>query len=809
MGSTGPTGQMGSTGPTGSVGATGPTGILGPTGPTGALGPTGSIGPTGPKDINPIVSVLVNQSHSFSGGEAIYFDGTNWLLADASNIAKLGLAMVKDVIDANNFNAIFSGLITGLSGLTSGQYYFVSDSVAGQITSTEPTSPTSYSNPILLANSTTSGIVLPFRPTSNLGSGSGGLPSFGNVLVVDTVNGNDSSGAVDGIPFKTIGAAITFINTYSLTGVTVWIMPGTYNLSSGITIPSTCAIRGMNTQTAVIQWVAGTTSNPTLLTMGENTRIEDVTLKLTSTATSGVVTGVNFPGTTSKTAKIRTCVITVDNSSVAASATGPDTYGVLSNGNAAPSASTFSFNAIKGSTINVLSNGAGQKIGLYMPSGSSNQFSTRDTNIYVAAPPDTSSIGFYCGVHTEDLVSQIQVRSTSIAGPPYNGTTTNSDVVLVSLLNTGRTGTPTLQGVTLAVGNRVLCAGETSSVNNGIYVVASGSWSRAADMAVGSNANGSFMKVTSGTYANQKWLCVTAPAVVGTAGLTFTQSSIGADIKLSCAARYTTATLSPGPTGTPANQSGTVLYTPASGDRVLLDIPGGSVYNGIWELPSPLGGAWTRVGDFPTGASTLNAYTNVRLGTNEKTAWICTTAGTLNTTTISFTQKYLGCDIMQTAAQAIAGGNGIQLGAGTDLITKTAGGMPFTTYTYPLTLVYGLNGSVRSGTSYLWIGNQLSPADTTQTFYRLQQKSIIQGLSFNCRTSPGSETITINVIKSLSGIAGTGFATSMSVNFTDGVLQGNNYLTSVDFEQGTYLGLQVISTGNVNNCDLTVELDLF
>jgi hypothetical protein len=69
------------------------------------------------------------------------------------------------VTDANNFVLYLSGAIAGLSGLTAGQYYFVSDATAGLLTSTEPTSVSSFSNPLLFALSTTTGIVLQFRPS--------------------------------------------------------------------------------------------------------------------------------------------------------------------------------------------------------------------------------------------------------------------------------------------------------------------------------------------------------------------------------------------------------------------------------------------------------------------------------------------------------------------------------------------------------------------------------------------------------------------------------------------------------------------
>lgn len=113
----------------------------------------------------PTLSVAVNQvAHGFSTQQVVYFNGTVWALAQADASSTLGLAVVA-VVDVDNFIAYLAGQVTGLSGLTAGQYYFVSDSVAGSLTTTEPTAQTSYSNPLLFALSATSGIVLPFRPS--------------------------------------------------------------------------------------------------------------------------------------------------------------------------------------------------------------------------------------------------------------------------------------------------------------------------------------------------------------------------------------------------------------------------------------------------------------------------------------------------------------------------------------------------------------------------------------------------------------------------------------------------------------------
>jgi hypothetical protein len=236
---------------------------------------------------------------------------------------------------------------------------------------------------------------------------------MGNVLLVDQVNGNNGTASIGGLPYQTVESALSA--TSGILGTTIWIMPGTYNLNAGLTLSNQIALRGLNTQTCTLQML-GVTTDTTLLTMGENCRVEDLSLRLGSTEHHKLI-GIEFPGTSTQTSKLRTSVLTVDNST-ASDVGESNVFGVLCGGTGGFSESTFSFNCIKGSTINVKSNGAGSKRGIIV--SGTNQVSTRDTNIYVATP--TGSTGSYVGVETVNpsvpgLTGSIQLRTTSIGAP--------------------------------------------------------------------------------------------------------------------------------------------------------------------------------------------------------------------------------------------------------------------------------------------------------------------------------------------------------------------------------------------------------
>jgi len=248
----------------------------------------------------------------------------------------------------------------------------------------------------------------------------------GNTAVVDAVYGNNSTASVGGSPFLTIAAAIAAVSS----GQTIWILPGTYNLSSEITVPNGISIRGLSLQTVILQM--NVTSSTTMITMGENCRIEDLTINLTCTGSTNsvVLKGIVFGGTSSQTSKLRTSVLNVRNSTMLKTLTSTVT-GIEFSGTGALNSSTFSFNSIKGSTINVYSNGAGNKRGILV--SNSNQVSTRDTNVYVAQPIDTDSTGSYVGVETADVgnIGSIQLRSTTVGtvSPTAGHTYTASDIL--------------------------------------------------------------------------------------------------------------------------------------------------------------------------------------------------------------------------------------------------------------------------------------------------------------------------------------------------------------------------------------------
>jgi len=101
---------------------------------------------------------------------------------------------------------------------------------------------------------------------------------------------------------------------------------------------------------------------------------------------------------------------------------------------------------------------------------------------------------------------------------------TTANVTLASAVDNGKT----LDGVTLATGNRILVKNQTTESENGIYIVsASGAPTRAADFNSAAEIHGGdFVFVTGGTqYNNTGWVQTETVTTVGTDAIGFTQFS--------------------------------------------------------------------------------------------------------------------------------------------------------------------------------------------------------------------------------------------------------------------------------------------
>jgi hypothetical protein len=111
-----------------------------------------------------------------------------------------------------------------------------------------------------------------------------------------------------------------------------------------------------------------------------------------------------------------------------------------------------------------------------------------------------------------------------------NGTDWKQSVRAATTANITLSGAQTIDGVSLVAGERVLVKDQTTASGNGLYLVASGAWTRTVDADNITEINaGMAVMVTEGTVnADSQWrLTTNDPIVLGTTNLAFAQIGAG------------------------------------------------------------------------------------------------------------------------------------------------------------------------------------------------------------------------------------------------------------------------------------------
>ena len=111
------------------------------------------------------------------------------------------------------------------------------------------------------------------------------------------------------------------------------------------------------------------------------------------------------------------------------------------------------------------------------------------------------------------------------------GLSTKDAVKVATTANITLSGTQTIDGVVLSVGDRVLVKNQTNQTQNGTYVVSAGAWSRATDSDTGTELVNAFYFVQQGTTLQATgWVQSTpGPITISSTNIVFSQFSGAAD----------------------------------------------------------------------------------------------------------------------------------------------------------------------------------------------------------------------------------------------------------------------------------------
>lgn len=110
-----------------------------------------------------VTKEITQTSHGFSVGDFVGWSGGtyNKAIADGSYNGEF-IGLVTDVPNTNEFKLTQSGYATGLTGLVASDTYWLSASVAGSLTNTEPSNEGEISKAVLIADTTTSAWIFPY-----------------------------------------------------------------------------------------------------------------------------------------------------------------------------------------------------------------------------------------------------------------------------------------------------------------------------------------------------------------------------------------------------------------------------------------------------------------------------------------------------------------------------------------------------------------------------------------------------------------------------------------------------------------------
>jgi hypothetical protein len=317
-----------------------------------------------------------------------------------------------------------------------------------------------------------------------------------SILVIGTGTSGENAASI--IDIGGTGAFLGLANSLTQTAA------GTYTFSGGVTFSSTVALGASATATTPTSSDNSTTIATTAYVKAQNYLTANQTVTLSGDATGS--------GTTAITVTVANDAIT--NAKLANMATAT-IKGRASAGTGDPEDLTASdvktLLAIVHTDLSDFDTGVQQNRldQMAAPTSAVSMNSQKLTN--VATPTDAN-----------DAANKAYVDAAR------SGLDVKASVRAATTANITLSGEQTIDGVSVVAGDRVLVKNQSTGSENGIYVCAAGSWSRATDADVDAEVTpGLFTFVEEGTVAaDSGWVLTTNGAItVGTTSLAFSQFS--------------------------------------------------------------------------------------------------------------------------------------------------------------------------------------------------------------------------------------------------------------------------------------------
>ena len=242
---------------------------------------------------------------------------------------------------------------------------------------------------------------------------------------------------------------------------------------------------------------------------------------------------------------------------------------------------------------------------------------------------------------TTGTVSTTPSGSTDIANKSYvdtvaQGLDTKASCVAATTVNITLSAPQTVDGVALVAGDRCLVKNQSTTANNGIYLVAAGSWTRALDMDTWAEVPGAYVFIETGTtQADTGWVCTSdAGGTIGVTAITWAQFS-GAGSGVS-SLNFGTTGLTPASATTGAITVAGTLAVANGGTNITSYAIGDLIYASTTGVLSKLADVATGNALISGGVGVAPSYGKIGLTTHVSGTLPVASGGT-NATTASIT----------------------------------------------------------------------------------------------------------------------------------------------------------------------------
>ena len=242
---------------------------------------------------------------------------------------------------------------------------------------------------------------------------------------------------------------------------------------------------------------------------------------------------------------------------------------------------------------------------------------------------------------TTGTVSTTPSGSTDIANKSYvdtvaQGLDTKASCVAATTVNITLSAPQTVDGIALVAGDRCLVKDQSTTANNGIYLVAAGSWTRALDMDTWAEVPGAYVFIETGTtQADTGWVCTSnAGGTIGVTAITWAQFS-GAGSGVS-SLNFGTTGLTPASATTGAITVAGTLAVANGGTNITSYAIGDLIYASTTAVLSKLADVATGNALISGGVGVAPSYGKIGLTTHVSGTLPVANGGT-NATTASIT----------------------------------------------------------------------------------------------------------------------------------------------------------------------------